>query len=70
MTIEQIIRRVEAQEIDDAVDFLIHLDKDNIPKDVYYDLSKSLESILIPNSFDECIKSKLDGLLEFLRDNQ
>lgn len=66
MTIEKIIDRVEAQEIGDAVDFLTHLDKNHIPKDTYGDLAKFIETILIYNSFDEHIKSKLDELFTFL----
>lgn len=66
MTVEKIIDGLKAQEIDEAVDFLTHLDKNHIPKDDYGDLAKSIGMILSLNSFDENIKFKLDELVSFL----
>lgn len=66
MTVEKIIDGLKAQEINEAVDFLTNLDKNNILKNDYNDLAKSIGVILSLNSFDENIKFKLDELVSFL----
>jgi len=67
ITIETILKGVEAEDIDEAVAYLISIDKNSIDKKAFSELANALSTIIILNKFDQTIAIKLDELLNFLR---
>lgn len=67
ITIETILKGVEAKDIDEAVAYLISIDKNSIKKKDFNELANALSTILISNRFDKTTEIKLDELLNFLR---
>lgn len=67
ITIETILKGVEAKDIDEAVAYLISIDKNSIEKNDFNELANVLVSVLIAYKFDKTTEIKLDELLNFLR---